>query len=298
MARILFIDDDRNFCRLIQDFFGKTYAMATALSGAEAIRRCAAERFDLVVCDIKLPDMSGPELVVRIRELLPQIKTALITSYNVDDYIGVARKYGITDIIPKTVPLNFAELEVMISRLSQGDIFGLQRYLLPGAARVEQCEIHSSDEARDVRERLVTTLLERFGSAGDMKLILDEIITNAIYHAPRNPDGTEKYPELTNVRLLPEESVIVEWGFDGEKYGVAVIDRQGKLTKEIVLEKIDRQIAGTGILDDSGRGLHISRMLADRMIINIQRNVKTEVILMNYISKKYQGSKPLYINEL
>lgn len=82
------------------------------------------------------------------------------------------------------------------------------------------------------------------------------------------------------------------------KYAVSITDYQGKLTKETVLYKIDRQITGEGLLDDSGRGIHMSRLFADRMIINIEPGKRTEVILLNYFSHKYRGYKPLYINEL
>jgi hypothetical protein len=90
----------------------------------------------------------------------------------------------------------------------------------------------------------------------------------------------------------------VTWGFDSEKYGISIVDNQGRLTKETVLYKIDRHVRGEGMLDDSGRGLHMSRLFADRMFINIMPGKKTEVIIMNYFPAKYQGHKPLYINEV
>ena len=61
---------------------------------------------------------------------------------------------------------------------------------------------------------------------------------------------------------------------------------------------MERQISGAGLLDESGRGIHMSRLFADRMVINIDPGRKTEVILMNYLSPAYRGFKPLYINEL
>jgi anti-sigma regulatory factor (Ser/Thr protein kinase) len=140
--------------------------------------------------------------------------------------------------------------------------------------------------------------MSRFGTSGDMKLVLDETITNAIYHAPKTSDGREKYREFSEVALQPHEYVYVECGWDTEKFGVSVSDSQGKLHKETVFRKIERHSAGEGLLDDSGRGLHMSRLFADTMIINIRPDVRTEVILINYISKKYKGYKPLYINEL
>ena len=90
----------------------------------------------------------------------------------------------------------------------------------------------------------------------------------------------------------------LECGYDAEKYGIAVIDNMGRLTKDTVLYKIERQMSGEGVLDDSGRGLHMSRLFSDRLIINIAPKIKTEVILINYFSHKYRGYKPLYINEL
>jgi len=83
-----------------------------------------------------------------------------------------------------------------------------------------------------------------------------------------------------------------------EKYGVSVLDTSGKLTKETVLYKIDRHIHGEGLMDEDGRGLHMSRIYSDRLIINIKKNVATEAIFLNYLTDKYKGFKPLYINEI
>jgi len=52
------------------------------------------------------------------------------------------------------------------------------------------------------------------------------------------------------------------------------------------------------MLDDSGRGIHMSRLFADRLLINIKPGSITEVIIMNYFSTKYRGYRPLYITEI
>ena len=178
------------------------------------------------------------------------------------------------------------------------DIFGLSRYLNEDGKVLEEICIKSTTEAKEARERIADTFAEKFGTSGDMKLILDEIITNAIYHAPTLQNGTEKYQEFMDVELEDHEYIYIEYGYDMEKYGVAVSDYQGRLTKETVLYKINRQITGEGLLDDSGRGIHMSRLFADRMIINIDPNKRTEVVIINYFSNKYRGYKPLYLNEL
>lgn len=298
MYRILIVDDERAIRMMLLDYLENRYHIETAETGEEALKLLQEHHFDLVISDINMPGMNGPQLLYEIRKKYPEIKTALITAYNVDEYIRAAKEFSITNIIPKTVPFNFTELDFIVRGLVTGDIFGLSRYLLDDGILLEKHVIKSTTEAREVREHVLELFTQKFGSSGDMKLILDEIITNAIYHAPALEDGTEKYQEFSDFTLEPDEYITLECGYDTEKYAVAVTDCQGRLTKETVLYKIERQITGEGLLDDSGRGIHMSRLFADRMVINIDPKKKTEVILLNYFSNKYRGYKPLYINEL
>lgn len=295
---ILVVDDEKAIRMMLLDYLETNYEVETADTGETALELLEKRRYDLVISDINMPGISGPQLLSEIRKKYPATKTALITAYNVDEYIRAAKEYSISNIIPKTVPFNFAELDLIVDGLVTGDIFGLSRYLLGDGKILQKCVIKSTGEARKVQDHLIALFHDKFGTSGDMKLILDEIITNAIYHAPVLEDGSEKYQEFSNITLEPNEYIYLECGYDSEKYVVSVTDNQGRLSKERVLYKIERQITGDGLLDDSGRGIHMSRLFADRMIINIDPNKKTEVILINYFSNKYRGYKPLYINEL
>ncbi|MDG5815267.1 response regulator [Chitinispirillales bacterium ANBcel5] len=298
MYKLLVVDDELSIRTMLVDYLESRYDIKAAENGTEALSLLQEEQFDLVISDINLPGISGPLLLKEIRKRYPDIKTALITAYNVDDYIKIAWECSVSNIIPKTVPFNFSELESIIRSLLSGEIFGICRYLQSDAAVFKTFCITSSASAREVREEITGLFKEKFGTAGDMLLLLDEVVTNAIYHAPVLEDGTEKYTEFSEVQLESCEYIHIDCAYDFEKYGVSVVDNQGRLTKETVLKKIERQISGAGVLDDSGRGIHMSRLFSDRMIINIATNKKTEVILMNYFSKKYRGYKPLYINEL
>jgi CheY-like chemotaxis protein len=295
---ILIVDDEVAIRTMLFDYFEGVYDVATAENAAEALAVCGRRRFDMVISDVNMPGMKGPQLLMEIKRLFPGTVTVLITAYNVDDYVRMARQCGISNIIPKTSPFNFHELDALVAGLLTKDIFGITRYMLPQYTSLARYCIRSSREARDVREAAIDLFMEKLGVSGDMKLIVDEIMTNAIYHAPALPDGSEKYEEFSDISLEPDEFVHVECGYDQEKYGVSVVDGKGRLTKETVLYKIERQMSGEGMLDDSGRGLHMSRLFSDRMIINIAPKIKTEVILINYFSHKYRGYKPLYINEL
>jgi CheY-like chemotaxis protein len=298
MYSILIVDDETSVRMMLFDFLEDRYDVSAAENAETGLRMCKERAYDMVISDVNMPGMKGPEFLSEVKRLQPETRTALITAYNIDSYIRMAREWGISNIIPKTTPFNFLELGSIIEGLLTKDIFGLPRYLLPGHTALASYCIRSSAEAKDVREAVTDLLTEKLGTSGNMKLVLDEIITNAVYHAPRFPDGTEKYEEFAEVHLQPDEYVYVECGHDAEKYGISITDNKGRLTKDTVLYKIDRQIAGEGALDDSGRGIHMSRLFSDRMIINIAPNSKTEFIFINYFSHKYRGYKPLYINEL
>ena len=298
MYRICIVDDQEAIRIMLQDFLEERYEVCTAPHADEALALCRKQPFDLVISDINMPGKKGPELLHDIKASYPGTKTVLITAYNIDDYIHLAKTYGISNIIPKTAPFNFTELQSLIDALLSGRIFGLQRYLLDGGRVDETYQVRSSKEARETRDVIIDRFVKKFGSAGEMKLILDEIITNALYHAPSLPDGSQKYEDYDEITLAPDEYIDIACGYDSEKYGVSVVDPKGNLQRDTVLQKIERQVNGKGILDDSGRGIHMSRLFADRMVINIQPAVKTEVILINYFSNKFKGYKPLYINEL
>jgi DNA-binding NarL/FixJ family response regulator len=299
MHKILFVDDEEYIRSRLVAYFREKFDAVAADGAAAALDMLASERFDLVISDINMPGLSGPDFLTEVQKRYPAVKTALLTSSNIDEYVDFARRNAVSSIIPKTVPFNFTEVEDIITGLLTGEVFGLERYMRRGDAIVtEKYCIRSSSEARAARESIISKLQEKFKSAGDTKLILDEILTNAIYHAPAKVDGTEKYAQFTDVDLEPSEYVYVELGYDTEKDAISVTDLCGALTRDIVLSKMERQITGEGLLDDSGRGLHMCRLFADRLIINIEKGKRTEVIIMNYITGNYRGHKPLYINEV
>ncbi len=296
--RVLIVDDDRAFCTVVTEVLSEHYDISSASSGKEALDILSRETFDLVISDVNMPGMTGPELLQEVQRKYPSTRTMLITSYNIDDYIQIAREHSFSTIMSKTMPFNAEELEVMVAGILSEKVFGLKRYLGPEAEILGQFEIRSSQEAREIREHVVELFMDHLGTAGDMKLLIDEAVTNAIYHAPRLPDGTTKYQELTEVKLEPGEYVVLTCGVGTNRYGISVSDSQGMLSKETVLHRIARQVGGEGLLDDSGRGIHMSRLFSDTMVINIKPRERTEVVLINYISDKPQGFKPLYINEL
>lgn len=81
--RILLVDDDLSVLDLTQELLGLSgYAVLAAPGGAAALAHIAAgERFDAVITDHSMPGMSGEELIVRIRALLPTLPCLLMTGH-------------------------------------------------------------------------------------------------------------------------------------------------------------------------------------------------------------------------
>ena len=121
--KILIVDDEKAIRLMLCDFLEEKYHVETIENGPAALEVLKDNKYDLVISDINMPGMSGPQLLAEVHRSYPGTKTALITAYNIDEYIKVAKEYLITNIIPKTIPFNFAELESIVNGLLTGGHF-------------------------------------------------------------------------------------------------------------------------------------------------------------------------------
>jgi DNA-binding NarL/FixJ family response regulator len=297
-GRVLIVDDEAIIRGMLEIELEDRYAVFTAQNAEEAFQVLKDEPIDLIISDINMPGMKGYDLLRTVKAQYPNVKTALITAYNTDDYVRMAKENGISNIISKSTPFNFDEFNSVVHSLVTENIFGLKNYLLPDHTILDEYVLRSSADIGPTEEKILRAISKIHDAEPFVHILLEELITNAVYHAPVDKFGREKYEKHSNVELQENEVVRLTLGADSEKYGVSVMDTSGKLTKEQVLFRIDRHVHAEGVLDESGRGLHMSRMYADRLVVNIKKDQATEVIFLNYTNKKYSGYKPLYINEL
>ena len=82
-SRILILDDDQDICNLLSRYLIKQgYEVDTAGRGAVAKALMADKRFDLVLCDHRLPDTDGLQMVQHIRATSPNTQVIIITGYS------------------------------------------------------------------------------------------------------------------------------------------------------------------------------------------------------------------------
>lgn len=123
MARILCIDDDLDLVSLLKRFLSKNgYSVETALSGAKGLKLFSEENFDLVLCDFRLPDKDGIEMLQALRQIKAGIPIILITAYS-DVKIAVkAVKLGAFEYVSKPILPDEILVTVANALKSNGEI--------------------------------------------------------------------------------------------------------------------------------------------------------------------------------
>src|SRR5437870_2635426 len=113
MTKVLVVDDERKMRRLLQILLERMGIDSVAAeSGEEALDRFQAEKIDLVLTDLKMPGMSGLELLARVRELDADVPVIVLTAYGTVQTAVEAMKLGAFDYVLKPFDLEAVELTV------------------------------------------------------------------------------------------------------------------------------------------------------------------------------------------
>jgi DNA-binding NtrC family response regulator len=100
--RVLVIDDEsivRTSCS--RTLGPEGYEVVAAQNGSEGLRLLEEGRFDLVLTDLKMPDMDGIEVLKKIKENWPQTEVIVITGYQTVETAVKSIKLGAFDYIEK-----------------------------------------------------------------------------------------------------------------------------------------------------------------------------------------------------
>jgi len=83
MPNILIIDDDQDICLLLDNYFSKKgFDVQTASNGNSAIEILKKSAVEVVLCDFKLPDYTGIEILQKIKIINPLTQVIIITGYS------------------------------------------------------------------------------------------------------------------------------------------------------------------------------------------------------------------------
>jgi DNA-binding NtrC family response regulator len=101
-ARVLVIDDDQIVLDSISQILtDENYDVDVTLKGGEGLERAIREDYDLVLTDIRMPDMGGIQVLRDIRHKRPALPVVMITGYATAPSAEMAMKLGAADFIEK-----------------------------------------------------------------------------------------------------------------------------------------------------------------------------------------------------
>ena len=107
MAKILVIDDERSIRNTLKEVLEyENHEIDTAVDGTEGIEMFSKEKYELVLCDIKMPVMDGIEVLEKLIELPGNAPIVMISGHGSIDMAVEAIKKGAFDFIEKPLDLN------------------------------------------------------------------------------------------------------------------------------------------------------------------------------------------------
>jgi CheY-like chemotaxis protein len=114
---ILVIDDEIAWLKITSHILQRNgYDVRTARSGAEALKALASFKPDLILSDVRMPDMNGFDLVDNLKQMPKTSSTPIIFFSAIDDYDArkIARSLGAADYLVK--PFNEDEVSSVLSK--------------------------------------------------------------------------------------------------------------------------------------------------------------------------------------
>ncbi|MGA2505049.1 MAG: response regulator [Anaerolineales bacterium] len=104
---ILVVDDHPSVAITLADILeAKGFKVYSALSGAEALKILGEHTIDILLTDVRMPDMDGVKLNREVRKTHPNLTTYLMTAYAADELIQQGMKEGIKTVLSKPLDIN------------------------------------------------------------------------------------------------------------------------------------------------------------------------------------------------
>ena len=116
IGSLLIVDDEHNI-RLTLSRALETLKVDidTAANGEEALAKLKEKEFTLILLDLRMPGMTGMEVLQKLREIRPDIRVIIMTAYGTIESAVEAMKLGAVDFIQK--PFVPAEIRELVSRV-------------------------------------------------------------------------------------------------------------------------------------------------------------------------------------
>ncbi len=274
MAELLIADDEKGYREVLRVIFeDQGHTVHTVADGRGALSHLKRGACDVVISDVRMPDMDGIEFLQAARGFYPEIGIVLMTAFGTIDTAREAFKLGADDFIQK--PFNNDELKLIVERaLERRAMVHENRALRTAQRKLGSTAniIGSSDAIRHLHEQIATVAREEAtilitGESGSGK----ELVARAIHDLS---DRAEKPFIPMNCGAMTETLLEAElFGFIKGSFTGATQSRAG------MFESADK---GSIFLDEMGdmspaMQVKVLRVLQERKVRRIGAGAETAV---------------------
>ncbi len=241
MSKILVIDDERSIRNTLKEVLEyEDHEVAVAVDGMDGLAQFAAGKFDLVLCDIKMPGMDGVEVLEKIMEQQPDTAVVMISGHGTVDNAVESIKKGAFDFIQK--PLDLNRLLITVKNAMDRQHLVTQTKVLKRKVSKTLDMIGESPAMQRVRE-----MIDRVAPTEARVLITGrngtgkELVARWLHEKSNRASGP--FVEV-NCAAIPSELIESElFGHEKGSFTSAYKDRRGKF---------ELAIGGTLFLDEIG----------------------------------------------
>ena len=284
MAKILVIDDQKSIRNTLKDILEyEGHEVALAQDGPEGLEKVGAEKFELVLLDIKMPEMDGMEVLDKIMEKASDIPVIMISGHgNIDTAVDAIKK-GAYDFIEK--PLDLNRLLVTIRN-------GLDKKELVNETRVLRRKVSKTYEMVGESQPMqhVKEMIEKVAPTDARVLITGQNGTGkelvARWLHEKSPRAGQPFIEV-NCAAIPSELIESEL-FGHEKGAFTSAHKQRK-------GKFEQASGGTIFLDEIGdmslaAQSKVLRALQESVISRVgsDKDIKVDVRVLAATNKNLQ----------
>ncbi|MEW5944933.1 MAG: sigma-54 dependent transcriptional regulator [bacterium] len=204
---ILVVDDKKSIIEILETTLAREgFDVSNRMTGADAVEAIKNEKFDLVLCDIRLPDIDGAEILKTARALVPPLSVIMITAYGSIENAIHCMKLGAEDYVTK--PFNLDELKEIVRKAL--DKVRLLRENVALREEIEKKYGFANIIGKSKQMSEIFSLLKRIAPTDVTVLISGEtgtgkeLLARAIhYHGKRAPDPFV----ALNCAALPENLI-------------------------------------------------------------------------------------------
>jgi two-component system, NtrC family, nitrogen regulation response regulator NtrX len=272
MSRILVIDDERAIRNTLKEILEyEKYQVELAENAIQAQEHIKANEFDIILCDIKMPDMDGLELLPILLTTHPDTPVVMISGHGNIDTAVEAIKKGAYDFIEKPLDLNRLLITIrnaldkstLVSETKTLRKKVNQKYQIVGESTAITKILQMTDKVSPTDARVLIT-----GSNGTGK----ELVARRIHDLSNRAAGP--FIEV-NCAAIPSELIESElFGHEKGAFTSAIKQRKGKF---------EQAEGGTLFLDEIG---DMSLSAQAKVLRALQENMITRV----------GGDKPIQVN--